>query len=136
NEELLIGRTLMALANAGSALGQPFEVVVADDASTDRTAVIAREHGARVVSVQDRQIAATRNAGARAASGEMLVFVDADTVVTRAAVRAAIDAMHAGAAGGGCLIRFDGDVPLWGRLLLLPLLPLYPLFPIPCAPFP
>jgi len=135
NEELLIGRTLMALADAGSALGQPFEVVVADDASTDRTAAIARGHGARVVSVQNRQIAATRNAGARAASGEMLVFVDADTVVTRAAVRAAIDAMHAGAAGGGCLIRFDGDVPLWGRLLLRTLLPLYRLFRIASGSF-
>ena len=66
NEELLIGRTLRALRAAGGALGQPFEVIVVDDASTDRTAAIAAEHGARVLSVHNRQIAATRNAGARA----------------------------------------------------------------------
>jgi glycosyltransferase involved in cell wall biosynthesis len=125
NEELLIGGTLEALNDAGTALGQPFEVVVADDASTDRTAAIAAEHGARVVPVQNRQIAATRNAGAKVAIGEMLIFVDADTVVTRAVVREAIDAMRAGAAGGGCLVRFDDHVPLYGRLLLATILPLY-----------
>jgi glycosyltransferase involved in cell wall biosynthesis len=125
NEELLIGRTLRAMNDAGSALGEAFEVVVADDASTDRTAAIAREHGARVVAVHRRQIAATRNAGARAATGDVLVFVDADTVVTREAVRAAVEAMRAGAAGGGCMVRFDGRVPLFGRLLLGTLLPLY-----------
>jgi hypothetical protein len=53
------------------------------------------------------------------------VFVDADTIVTAAVVRAAIDAMRAGAVGGGCTLRFDGYVPLYGRLLLWTLLPLY-----------
>ena len=135
NEESLIGGTLKALNDAGAALGQPFEVVVVDDASTDRTAAIAAEHGARVVPVQNRQIAATRNAGARAASGGMLIFVDADTVVTRAVVREAIDAMRAGAAGGGSLVRFDGHVPLYGRFLLGAILPLYRLFRIASGSF-
>ena len=40
-EELLLGRTLAALNDAARALGQPFEVVVADDASTDRNAAVA-----------------------------------------------------------------------------------------------
>src|SRR5688572_21460895 len=86
NEELLLGRTLRALDDAARGLGEPFEIIVVDDASTDRTADVAREHGARVVSVNRRQIAATRNAGAREASGELLFFIDADTVVTAAAV--------------------------------------------------
>src|SRR6478672_1691757 len=90
NEEQLLGRTLAALTAAARALGQPFEIVVVDDASTDRTAAIAREHGARVVPVRHRQIAATRNAGARSANGEMFVFIDADTVVTDGAVAAAV----------------------------------------------
>jgi glycosyltransferase involved in cell wall biosynthesis len=130
NEEPLIGRTLQALDDAGSALGQPFEVVVADDAFTDGTAAIAREHGARVVPVSNRQIAATRNAGAKAANGEMLIFVDADTVVTRAVVRAAVDAMQAGAAGGGCALRFDGEVPLLGRIIQKTFVPTYRVFRI------
>jgi glycosyltransferase involved in cell wall biosynthesis len=125
NEEVLIGRTLAALADAGSALGRPFEIIVADDASTDGTAEIARAHRARVVSVQNRQIAATRNAGGRAAAGAMLIFVDADTIVTPAAVAAAVDAMLRGATGGGCAFRFDGRVPLYGRVLQAVAGPLY-----------
>jgi glycosyltransferase involved in cell wall biosynthesis len=94
NEERYLGRTLNAIDQAARTLGEPAEVIVVDDASTDRTAAIAHAHGARVVSVRCRQIAATRNAGARDAQGEMLVFVDADTIVTEAAMRAAIAAMR------------------------------------------
>src|SRR5437763_1171262 len=112
NEEVLLGGTLDAIAVASRALAERTEVIVADDASSDRTAAIARAHGASVVAVNRRQIAAARNAGAGVATGDMLVFVDADTIVNRAAVRAAIDAIRAGAVGGGCAIRFDGRLPL------------------------
>lgn len=125
NEEFLLGRTLDALGDAARALEQPFEILVVDDASTDRTAAIAREHRARVISVANRQIAATRNAGAREANGEILVFVDADTIVTEAAVRAAVEAVRQGAAGGGCAFRFDGRLPFYGRILAAVTVPLY-----------
>jgi glycosyltransferase involved in cell wall biosynthesis len=125
NEEVLLGATLRAIRVAAGAIGEPFEVVVADDASTDRTANVARELGARVVAVCHRQISATRNAGARAARGEFLVFVDADTVVTEAVVRAAADAMRGGAVGGGSAFRFDGRLPLHGRVLQAIAVPLY-----------
>jgi glycosyltransferase involved in cell wall biosynthesis len=125
NEELLLGQTLRAVNDAAGALGERFEVIVADDASTDRTAAIAQEHGARVVSSGHWQIAATRNTGARAANGEMLLFVDADTTVNQAAVRAALQAMRQGAVGGGCAFRFDGRVPLYGRILAAVAIPLY-----------
>jgi glycosyltransferase involved in cell wall biosynthesis len=117
NEEQLIGRTLGALHAAAGTVGEPYEVVVADDASTDRTAAVAREHGARVVSVRHRQIAATRNAGAREALGDVLIFVDADTVIAAAVLRAALRALRRGALGGGCLFRFDDPVPVYGRAL-------------------
>jgi glycosyltransferase involved in cell wall biosynthesis len=125
DEELLLGRTLAAIDAAARPLGVPFEVIVADDASTDRTGAIARERGARVVRVAHRQIAATRNAGARVAAGAMLVFVDADTLVTEAAVRRAIRAMEGGAAGGGSAFRFDGRVPVYARVMLAVAGPLY-----------
>jgi glycosyltransferase involved in cell wall biosynthesis len=59
--------------------GAAIEVVVADNASTDRTAALALERGCRVVSEPRRRIASARNAGARAAQGEILAFVDADS---------------------------------------------------------
>jgi glycosyltransferase involved in cell wall biosynthesis len=125
NEESLLGHTLNALNRAAGSLEEPFEVLVVDDASTDRTAAVAEEFGARVISVKHRQIAATRNAGAKAASGELFIFVDADTVVTDGAVHAAVAAWHRGAAGGGCAFRFDGRLPLYGRILAAVGVPLY-----------
>jgi glycosyltransferase involved in cell wall biosynthesis len=117
NEEALLGRTLAALHAAARALGGPYEVVVADDASTDRTAAIAHQHGARVVAVNRRQIAAARNAGARAATGDVLFFVDADTVVTRRVLQAALRALRAGVVGGGCTVRIDGKLPPYAVVL-------------------
>ena len=117
NEELLIGQALSALTRAARASGEAFEIIVVDDASTDRTAVIALEHDVRVISVSHRHIAATRNAGARQARGELLFFVDADTLATPEAVAAGIKALRAGAVGGGCVFRFDGKMPLWAQIL-------------------
>src|SRR4030095_4299604 len=116
NEEALIGRTLESLNKAAAQLAEPYEIVVANDASTDRTASIAQSHGARVVSVNRRQIAATRNAGAGESIGDHLIFVDRDTVVTYEVVRDALDAMDKGAAGGGSAVGFDGELPRYARL--------------------
>jgi glycosyltransferase involved in cell wall biosynthesis len=94
-----------------------FEVIVVDDASTDATADVARQHNATVVPVNHRQISATRNSGGRAASGERLFFVDADTIVNPRAVAAALRCMDQGAVGGGAPTVFDGVLPLYARLL-------------------
>jgi len=118
NEERLLGATLDALRAAALAIGEPYELIVADDGSTDRTAAIAAQHGAILVSVAHRQIAATRNSGARKANGDWLIFVDADTLVSEAVVRSAVEALRSGAVGGGAAVEFDGTVPLYARLLL------------------
>ncbi|HEU5154913.1 MAG TPA: glycosyltransferase [Gemmatimonadales bacterium] len=117
NEEELLGATLDAIHTAASATGQDYEIVVADDGSSDRTALVARAHGARVVSVSNRQIAATRNAGAREASGDLLIFVDADTIVNHEVVRAAFESVGAGAIGGGAAVRFQGRLPWYVQVL-------------------
>lgn len=116
NEERLLGATLQAINAAALALDEPCEVIVVDDGSTDRTADLAREHGAQVVAVAYRQIAATRNAGARVARGDVFVFVDADTLVHEALVVLALQALRNGAVGGGTVVRFDGAMPLYARL--------------------
>ncbi len=112
NEEKYLPATLASIHEAARAVGEPYEIVVADDDSADATARIAEEGGARVVSVHKRQIAGTRNAGAAAAKGEWLVFVDADTRVNADVVRGTVEALRGGAVAGGALVRFDGG-PRW-----------------------
>jgi glycosyltransferase involved in cell wall biosynthesis len=98
-------------------MGEPYEAIVVDDGSQDRTAAIARDEGAQVVGVNHRHIAATRNAGARAARGDRLVFIDADTRVNTEVIQAALEALRHGAVGGGCTVRFDEPLPRWARRL-------------------
>jgi glycosyltransferase involved in cell wall biosynthesis len=124
NEERYLRPTLEAIHAAARAAGEACEIVVADDASTDATAAIAREHGARVVRVENRQIAATRNAGARAAAGDRLIFVDADTIVSGALVAEALAALRAGAVGGGAPVRIE-PAPRWVRVFMMAFVPLY-----------
>src|SRR5688572_5766482 len=118
NEAGLIGATLDALHAAARALNEPYEIVVADDGSTDETAAIAGRHGAHVVKVAHRQIAATRNSATREAKGEFFIFVDADTIVNETVVRAALDAMRKGAAGGGAAVTLDSDVPWYAKAMM------------------
>lgn len=70
NESRLLAGTLHALHEATRAVAEPFEVIVVDDASDDGTAQIATDNGAKVLRVEHRHIAATRNAGAAAATGD------------------------------------------------------------------
>lgn len=121
NEAGLIGATLDAIHAACRVLNEPYELIVADDGSTDETAGIATRHGARVVTVAHRQIAATRNSGAREAKGEFFVFVDADTIVNETVVRAAFDALRKGAVGGGAAVGLDPHVP-WYAKTMMPML--------------
>jgi len=60
------------------------EVIVSDGGSTDRTVCLARDHADRVVErnpVERENISIGRNHGARAARGEILVFINADVRV-------------------------------------------------------
>lgn len=80
NEEAVIGTTIRALSTH---LILPYEIIISDGASSDATVARAREAGAVVVEYtgEKRQtIAAGRNAGARASKGDILMFIDADSV--------------------------------------------------------
>jgi glycosyltransferase involved in cell wall biosynthesis len=118
NEELWVGKCLSSIQTSMDKLTEPYEVIVVDDASTDSTPEIAQQMGARTMRVEHRKISAVRNAGARAACGDVFFFVDADTQVNERAVSSALAVMRAGAAGGGCVFDFDGPTPLWGRIIL------------------
>ena len=84
NQEKHLPQLLQSVEEARSryrAGADQIEVIVADNASTDATAAIAGSRGCRVVEVEKRSIACTRNAGAGVACGEILAFVDADSPI-------------------------------------------------------
>jgi glycosyltransferase involved in cell wall biosynthesis len=82
NEERLLGASLAQIKSAAGAftsIGWETELIVCDNNSTDRTTEIARAAGATVVFEPINQIARARNRGASIATGDWLVFVDADS---------------------------------------------------------
>src|SRR5262245_7222449 len=115
NEEQRLGAQLGAIAAQGGNLDD-YEVIVADNGSTDRTAQVAREWAARGnVRVHDASVrrgqAAARNEAAKVATGDLLVFVDADDVVMPGwlAAWSALDAEVEFASGP--VIFFGADDP-------------------------
>ncbi len=125
NEANYLAPALQSIHAAAKEVGEPYEIVVANDASTDATAEIAEQAGARVVTVKNRQIAATRNSGARASTGDVIFFVDGDTWVNAALVKEALAALRSGAVGGGARVTFHGEVPSWVHAFMAVFTPLY-----------
>jgi glycosyltransferase involved in cell wall biosynthesis len=84
------------------------EVIVADNDSTDDTAGVAARRGCRVVTIGERRIACVRNAGAAAAGGEVLCFVDADGQIHPESFNVVSDALSdPGIIGGASGVRLE-----------------------------
>lgn len=108
NEADCLPATLAQAKVALAAVEIPGELIVVDNNSTDATPTIAREAGATVVFEAHNQIARARNVGARAARGDFLIFLDADTFLPAELLREALQRLSTHlVAGGGATIRFD-----------------------------
>lgn len=116
NEEDWIVRCVRSLHRAAGAADVSYEIVVVDNNSTDRTGELAGAHRARVVFEPVNQISRARNAGADAARGEWLVFVDADSVCSPSLFRRTVNRMqNRSVVGGGARIAMDRPVPAPAR---------------------
>ena len=120
NEERLLGDSLAQIKGAAKAFtpfGWEWELIVCDNNSTDRTAEIATAAGARVVFEPINQIARARNAGAAAAGGDWLVFVDADSHPSEALFTDVARAIQSGhCIAGGSTMRMD-EYYFWAGLV-------------------
>jgi hypothetical protein len=111
NEARLLPGLLDSIAVARSRYrfgADAVQVVVADNTSTDTTAAVAEESGCEVVTVPERRIGMVRNGGARAAVGEILGFVDADTRIHPETFNAIEDVLATGRVVAGATgVRLD-----------------------------
>lgn len=101
NESKYLPVTLAELKKSIAAIQAIATLIVVDDDSKDDTAEIAKKAGAKLISVNLRNIGAVRNAGAAVCETDWLFFLDADTVLPPETLAKSLDLLASGAAGGG-----------------------------------
>lgn len=106
-------RTLeLCLASLHHQTLQPFEVIVSDDASTDDSVAVAERFGCRVLRAEvNGGVSAARNAGAAAARGDVLFFLDSDQALTPDSLENAARLLRADP-GLGCVHGIIAAEPL------------------------
>jgi glycosyltransferase involved in cell wall biosynthesis len=106
NEEKLLLSCLRSIKNQQTSLD--YEIIVVDGKSEDNTAKIAIKYADKFIVAKRKGIAIGRNAGAKAAKGELFVFIDADTQIPSNY----LDVVHAvmrnkSVLGLSCSFKFD-----------------------------
>jgi glycosyltransferase involved in cell wall biosynthesis len=76
NEDKYIEPTLFHLKRL-----KPYEIIIADSHSEDNTVKIAKKYGCRIVQAKRGAASYGRNAGGKAAKGDIILFIDADSIV-------------------------------------------------------
>ena len=118
NEEKLLVQTLRSVKAAARAFERrnwTAELIVCDNNSTDRTAELARSEGAQVVFEPVNQISRARNTGAAAATGDWLIFVDADSCPSLELFDEVAEVILQGQSlGGGSLVCMETAL-FWAR---------------------
>lgn len=121
NEARLIERSLQSVAESIAAnqnAGFIFETIVVDNNSTDHTAMLAEQAGARVVFEPINQIGRARNTGAAHATGEWLLFLDADSLLNPGLLGDILRMVESNKyVGCGSTLRMEG-LPWWADLTL------------------
>lgn len=111
NESSWLPDTLKMIHQAMDTIPLQGEIIVTDNNSSDNTAELAQQLGAKVVFEPVNQISRARNTGARTAVGKYLVFVDADTHISPGVLKTALDNLQSGqCCGGGAVVAFDHDI--------------------------
>ena len=121
NEERLIERCLQSISASLAANVTPrftSEIIVVDNNSTDNTGNLARQAGAQVVFEPINQIGRARNTGAAQATGDWLLFLDADSELNPGLLADILRVIEDGkSVGCGSTLQMQG-LPWWGNWLL------------------
>jgi glycosyltransferase involved in cell wall biosynthesis len=120
NEEQCLPQTLEHIGKALSIVAGTPEVIVVDNDSQDRTKQVAEFFGAKVLLEQEHNIAKVRNTGAEHASGNVLIFIDADTLAPQTLFREIGEVMEDEQCYGGAVsVEYEELQRKWMRYYLL-----------------
>lgn len=118
NEERYLPATLACIERARACVRES-ELIVVDNDSGDRTPTIAASAGARVVHAAQHNVSHVRNVGAHASTGDVFVFIDADTLIPETLLENIATSMEDPRCLGGAVAVEYADVRhVWTRLYL------------------
>ncbi len=115
NEEKFIEQCLLSVKNQTF---KQLEIIVVDDGSKDRTVEISKKYADFVINQNHLGCGRARNAGAKAASGEILVFIDADMRLHEECIEKLIAPITEGLHKGTCVVNEMVENPenKWSKL--------------------
>lgn len=120
NEEQALPETLERIGHALAAAACSSEVVVVDNNSQDKTKQVAENFGANVFLENEHNIGKVRNAGARNSSGDVLIFIDADTLVPETLFQKITAAMEDEKCFGGAVaVEYEDFKRRWMKYYIL-----------------
>jgi glycosyltransferase involved in cell wall biosynthesis len=112
NEEYFIEACLQSITAHCSRFSITPEIIVVLNRCTDRTGEIAARFGARLLNDDSRNLAKIRNAGIRHATNDLIITIDADSVITAEYLSQFIANIESGTfAGGGTRVEFSRTSP-------------------------
>lgn len=119
NEEQCLPKTLERIGKALYAVSCPSEIIVVDNDSQDRTKQVAESFGAKVLLEKEHNISRVRNTGAEHSTGDVLIFIDADTLVPEALFRKITAAMEdENCFGGAVAVEYEDFRRKWMKFYL------------------
>ena len=126
NEEKYIRKCLDSIAKASEAYKEQTEVIVVLNRCTDKTEEIAKSYNCVTLKNNDKNLSKIRNAGAKIANGEIIVTIDADTIMTESMLSNVDKYLASGKyIGGGVNGKFERislGIFLSAMLIIIPLL--------------
>ncbi len=119
NEEQYLPETLGRITRSLSVLASPSEIIVVDNDSQDGTKQVAEAFGANVFLEKEHNIAKVRNVGGTNSTGDVLIFIDADTLVPDSLFKKVTAVMKEEKCFGGAVaVEYEDLQRKWMRLYL------------------
>jgi glycosyltransferase involved in cell wall biosynthesis len=120
NEEEYLPEALTYIRNGLSVLAHPSEIIVVDNDSNDKTRQVALSFGAEVLVESEHNISRVRNTGAQNSTGNVLIFVDADTLVPNTLFQRIVEVMEEERCFGGAVsVEYTNLQRKWLKVYLL-----------------